>query len=98
MVYIQSWESNCLKNEGSLSYDPTNPSQSLVKAISYPELFKFNSKSTSWGCKHEKQARQAYHEKMLESHHKFSVADAGLTIKPEWPFLGASPDGVVYCN
>ncbi len=78
--------------------DPTNPSQSLVKAISYPGLFKFNSKSTSWGCKHEKQARQAYHGKMLESHHKFSVADAGLTINPEWPFLGASPDGVVNCH
>ena len=36
--------------------DPANPSQSLVKAICYPELFCFTSKQTVWGCKREKSA------------------------------------------
>ncbi len=77
--------------------ESSNPSQSLVKAISYPEAFKFYSKSTSWGCKHEKKVRQVYTKKMLENHRDFSVSDSGLTINPKWPFLGASPDGVVNC-
>ncbi len=77
--------------------ESSNPSQSLVKAISYPEAFKFYSKSTSWGCKHEKKVRQVYTKKMLENHRDFSVSDSGLMINPKWPFLGASPDGVVNC-
>ncbi len=34
---------------------------------------------------------------MLENHRDFSVSDSGLMINPKWPFLGASPDGVVNC-
>ena len=40
--------------------DPSNPSQSLIKAIVYPEAYKFSSRATSLGCKHEKQARDFY--------------------------------------
>ena len=36
--------------------EPTNLSQSLVKAICYPELFCFTSKQTVWGCRHQKSA------------------------------------------
>lgn len=34
--------------------DPTNPAQSLIKCICYPQAFKFSSAATLWGCKHEK--------------------------------------------
>ena len=34
--------------------DPHKPSVSLTKAICYPEAVKFATKSTSYGCKHEK--------------------------------------------
>ena len=78
--------------------DSSNPSQSLVKAIAYPETFKFRSKATSWGCKHEKQAREVYTKRMLKNHHEFSVADSGLSLNPKWPHLGASPDGVINCQ
>ena len=37
-----------------------NPSQSLIKGICYPEAYSFTSKATSWGCKHEKEAREIY--------------------------------------
>ncbi len=40
--------------------DPCLPPRSLVAAICYPERAKFNSKATSWGCDHEKIAREVY--------------------------------------
>ena len=33
-----------------------------------------------------------------ESHENFTVSDSGLHINPKWPFMGASPDGLVDCN
>jgi len=47
--------------------DVTNPAQSLVKRICYPEAFNFTSKQMNheWGCQHEKQARERY-EKQLD--------------------------------
>ena len=40
--------------------DPTSPAQSLIEVIYYPEAFKFVSAATSWGCNHEKYARDTY--------------------------------------
>ena len=31
-------------------------------------------------------------------HAHFSLFDSGLVLNPEWPFLGASPDGTVHCD
>ena len=74
----------------------TNPSQSLVKGICYPEAFTFTSKQTNWGCKHEKQAREIYKKK--SDHTNLQVTESGLFINPLWPFIGASPDGIVNCD
>ena len=30
-------------------------------------------------------------------HNDLSIADSGLVINPQWPFIGASPDGIVSC-
>ena len=78
--------------------DISNPSQSLIKTIVYPESYKFTSKATSWGCRHEKTARNFYSKKMMENHPMFNVRDSGLTLNPKWPYLGASPDGIVTCE
>ena len=76
----------------------SNPSQSLIKTICYPEAFSFISKQTDWGCKHEKEARKMY-MKISKSHHKeFEVTENGLFINPQWPFIGASPDGIISCH
>lgn len=79
--------------------DPAKPSQSLIKAVCYPEAFKFSTKSTLWGCTHEKEARDTYMRAMTESHMHvdFTVADSGFVINPKWPHIGASPDGLVDC-
>ena len=77
--------------------DSSNPSQSLVKTIVYPEAFRFTSKATSWGCKHERKARD-YYEKQMMGHHGFVVSNSGLSINPKWPHLGTSPDGMISCH
>jgi len=78
--------------------DATNPSQSLVKSICYPESFCFTSRQTTWGCKHEKSARDQYVKAQKSKHTNFTVQDSGLVINPLWPFIGASRDGILSCT
>ena len=78
--------------------DVTNPAQSLVKTICYPDAFSFTSKQTSWGCRHEKQARERYEKTVKSKHTNLHVAECGLFINPQWPYIGASPDGIIYCD
>ena len=33
--------------------DPANPSKSLIMSVCYPEVYRFSSKATKWGCQHE---------------------------------------------
>ena len=46
------------KMKSVCSIDSSNPSQSVIKSVCYPELFSFTSKATSWGCTHENVAKQ----------------------------------------
>ena len=78
--------------------DPNNPSKSLIKAICYPEAYRFVSSATAWGCSHEKSARDMYIETMKDRHSSFAVTESGLVLNCQWPYLGASPDGVVSCD
>ena len=78
--------------------DITNPSHSLIKSICYPEAFSFPSKQTEWGCKHEKQAQEKYEKVTKPSHNNLQISENGLFINPQWPFIGASPDGIITCE
>ena len=31
-------------------------------------------------------------------HTNLSVCDSGLLINPNWPFIGATPDGIIFCE
>ncbi|XP_033635927.1 uncharacterized protein LOC117296930 [Asterias rubens] len=53
---------------------------------------------TSWGCDHERTAREAYFKVTASKHSSFSINDAGLFINPDTPFIGATPDGLVHCD
>jgi len=77
--------------------DITNPSQSLIKSICYQEAFSFTSKQTEWGCKYEKHTEEKY-EKATKPSHNLQILENGLFINPQWPFIGASLDGIVTCN
>ena len=72
------------------------PAISTVKSIC--GLSSFKSQATAYGCKHEKVALQAYVNTKRSEHENFSVTESGLWLDPNYPFLGASPDGLVSCN
>eukprot|EP00117_Sycon_ciliatum_P026092 scpid48939/ scgid21499/ Inhibitor of growth protein 1 len=78
--------------------DVSQPSISLIKTICYPHSVLFSSKATRWGCDHEDEARRQYIESHHLDHRRFAVSDSGLVVNPEWPHLGASPDGRVSCQ
>ena len=74
------------------------PSQSLIKSICYPELHKFSNDATKWGMKYEDVARKAYVGEMEANHEDFTLSDSGFHVNLQWPFMGASPDGMVSCK
>ena len=74
------------------------PSLSLIKAISYPEHHKFHTQSTKWGCEHERTAREAYLKMSADQHLNLTVSDSGFIIHPQYPHLGATPDGCIQCD
>ena len=51
-----------------------------------------------YGCSHEKIARADYIALMSSQHENFTVADSGLHLNSKWPYMAASPDGVVECS
>ncbi|CAK6972964.1 uncharacterized protein LOC125246229 isoform X2 [Scomber scombrus] len=61
-----------------------------------PSLEQMNN--LSYGCKHETEARRAYEKQMGLEHEGFSCMDSGLWLSPKWPYMGASPDGMVRCD
>ena len=85
-----------MKNAISTSAD--NPAPSLIKTICYPESTKFYSVACEYGFKHESEARREYMYMMKKDHTSFKVTECGLVIDPMFPFLGATPDGLVTCG
>ena len=78
--------------------DVTQPSQSLIKQICYPESRGGTSEAQEWGLKNEKTARDTYCSSVKKKHLNFTMSSSGLVVHPEHPHLGASPDGVVSCD
>ena len=68
-----------------LHTNPNQPSLSLLKAICYPESYKFSTQATSWGCEHEKDAIEAYKAQMA-SHSSFNISSSGFFVSAEHPF------------
>ena len=54
-----------------------------------------NLPAIKWGIDNEYKAREVhvYVTKMSSSHIGFRCSSAGLVINPQYPYLGASPDG-----
>ena len=48
--------------------DVNSPSLSLIMRICHPELSKFRSSATCWGCEHESKVRGKYESMSLEKH------------------------------
>ncbi len=87
--------------KGCFTTSIENPSVSLVKKICYPDVYKFTSKTTAWGCEHEAAARDHYILVMRahpNPHPNFKVSQTGFHISQSHPFMGASPDGISKCD
>ena len=78
--------------------NPAQPSQTLIKSICYPNLFKVNTKAVIYGCKHEADAIKAYEAEMIKSHVDFKLSQCGLVINREYPWIHATPDFLVSCS
>ena len=57
-----------------------------------------NIPALKWGRQSEENARQDYKMEMEKNHVDFEVQKAGLLISTKYPFLGATPDGIVSCS
>ena len=77
--------------------DPHQPSLSLLNSVCYPEIHKFSTQATSWGCEHEKEALLAYKTQTAPSHEGFAIGSCGFFVSVEHPFLCASPDAMMQC-
>ena len=76
---------------------PSSPSVSLIMSICHPEMNKFKTAATKWGCDHERVAQEKYIQLSQHSHDEFNFQEAGLFLSTKYPFVGASPDGLVKC-
>ena len=86
------------KMKSACCTDVDNPSASLIKDICNPSSSNFKSVAMSWGSNHEQVARDDFIKLLKPSHVNFSVETKGLVINPSYPFIGASPDGIVKCD
>ena len=73
------------------------PSQSLIRSICYPHLYKVNSRAIKHGCKFEGHAISAY-EAEMRSHTNFQLTKCGLFINKQYSFLHATPDFLMSCD
>ena len=82
---------------------PTTPPDNVVRDImGYKQDSKGSLRSKpaplQWGSQHESVARERYVKFMKKKGHKrLTVMERGLVVQSDLPYLGASPDGFVYC-
>ena len=86
------------KFKSACATNPDKPSKSLIKGICYPDAHRFSNAATKWGIEKEPVAREAFEFAVAADHLNLSVAECGLHVNGKLPFLGASPDGLVFCE
>jgi hypothetical protein len=57
-----------------------------------------NVPSLKWGRENEIIARMEYLKQAESDHVNFEFCNSGLRINPLYPYLGATPDGVITCD
>uniref|UniRef100_A0A8C6U5J1 YqaJ viral recombinase domain-containing protein n=1 Tax=Neogobius melanostomus TaxID=47308 RepID=A0A8C6U5J1_9GOBI len=80
------------------SLQDNTPRLKIVEKIMQYNRKDLDLPALNWGRDMEETARKAYNTAMEQMHTGFTLTHAGLHIKKESPFLGASPDGLVSCT
>ena len=88
------------KLKSAVATEIMKPFVSLIKPICYPDptVDRFVSAACSCGLYYEDTARKEYVAIMKEMHVDFEVNKTGLIVDPMYPFMGASPNGLVSCT
>lgn len=78
----------------------SSPSMSLLKSLmsSEPSSSSVTIPALKWGIDSESNARIAYVDAVRNEHENIQCYPAGFHINPEYPHLGASPDGIIVCD
>lgn len=63
-----------------------------------PWAHRFSNAATKWGISNLSKVWEAYEISIVYHYLDLFVADGGLHISEYWPFLGASPYGLVFCE
>ena len=71
---------------------------SIVNLIMQYQTLSPNILALCWGRNNEDKAIRDYKTEMVQNHGDFKMHTAGLLISTNYPFLGATPDGVVSCS
>jgi len=80
---------------GKVYHRVQRPSETMVRSLFVTkDLSKV--KAIAHGKAKEKVARSIYARNMQKQAKNFAVFDAGLSVHPALPYLGASPDGKIY--
>ena len=75
------------------------PGTSALRAIMQYNMYSLSRvPAVKWGIEHEAIAREQFCEYMSKTHDDFSCQVIGLVLHPTFPFLAASPDGLVRCK
>ena len=78
--------------------NPAQPSQSLIKAICYSNLFKFSTAAMEHGCRREDQAIETFENFMRKKHIGYRTIKCGVFINKQFPWLDATPDFLSWCK
>ena len=71
---------------------------SIVKSIMQYNPPNANIPALKWGRDQESLAVKQYLSTIQDKHDNFKYRSSGLTINTHYPFIGASPDGHIYCE
>ena len=82
----------------ALYIDCFQPSLSLIKSICYPAEHQFTTVPCQYGLDNEDKVRSVYFKKFVERHDSLMIIKSGLILHPLYPFMGATPDGIVHCS
>ena len=76
---------------------PNTSSHALVNSVINQKIYRSIPIACAWGKSNENIALNAYKSKLQEyGHFNLKVTKSGLVINPNYVFLGASPDSVVF--
>ena len=79
--------------------ETTNKDNTLKDLLNYCQLPPERTPvQFQWGHDKEQAAIDLYIKKMSKKHQGLCVSKSGLVINTSWPHLGASPDGIRYCE